>query len=669
MAVDEVKELSSHLEDVGQGNSDYYPSSEQSQLYGNLFFLLQTEPRHIATLARLVTLSEIDTLLQTVMFTLYGNQYESREEHLLLTMFQLVLAAQFETTTGVCESFAAKHAGVANDDDAYLKNVISSEINRVIEDAEQNLEINPLKIYEEIRQGLEDRGLATDEFPPGVSTEEAGQHPKVVEALRPRIAELTQIAGRFLDTIIGNKDATPYGIRWICKQIRSLTRRRYPEATDSAVCSLIGGFFFLRFINPAIVTPQAYMLIETAPTAHPRRALTLVAKVLQSLANKPTYAKEQYMAGLTPFLNELCEVGDFYDSMEMDQYVALTKHDITLHVTLNELYNTHALLRQHQHVLAPSGGAHLRQLLDALGSAPALVPRSANASLELRLFSRWETPILSDLSALAADNALTQHDIMYVEAKSILVQIIRSMPALQARRYTPESNTAARADLLFVAEQAATSRDAALVRKGIKVREMLGELSATGALQADGHRYLAEEIVRELAHLGSLRDKVEAEIVGLQDVLRTIGDYNGYLQQQLGDTAAPKSQRKNGMPVGVTVATPAQSSRQRRAPERSKVMAPIRFALAQLERDGVVCDSKIPENRRHAMVFALSSPQPAAYVIELLLKGREKPIIHMDLNLDDLLERQHANIAVLDLEYVHLSVPRLLDLLKKSFMR
>jgi len=34
-------------------------------------------------------MSEIDSLLQTVMFTIYGNQYESREEHLLLTMFQV----------------------------------------------------------------------------------------------------------------------------------------------------------------------------------------------------------------------------------------------------------------------------------------------------------------------------------------------------------------------------------------------------------------------------------------------------------------------------------------------------------------------------------------------------------------------------------------------------
>ena len=51
--------------------------------------MLQSEPRHIAHLCRLVTMHEIDQLLQTVMFTIYGNQYESREEHLLLTMFQV----------------------------------------------------------------------------------------------------------------------------------------------------------------------------------------------------------------------------------------------------------------------------------------------------------------------------------------------------------------------------------------------------------------------------------------------------------------------------------------------------------------------------------------------------------------------------------------------------
>jgi Ras GTPase-activating-like protein IQGAP2/3 len=52
----------------------FFPNDDKTQKYGNLLFLLQ---------------SEIDALLQTVMFTIYGNQYESREEHLLLTMFQV----------------------------------------------------------------------------------------------------------------------------------------------------------------------------------------------------------------------------------------------------------------------------------------------------------------------------------------------------------------------------------------------------------------------------------------------------------------------------------------------------------------------------------------------------------------------------------------------------
>ncbi len=80
--------MASHLEDALELEEGVFPNDEKTQKYGNLLFLLQTEPKHIAHLCRLVSMAEIDSLLQTVMFTVYGNQYESREEHLLLTMFQ-----------------------------------------------------------------------------------------------------------------------------------------------------------------------------------------------------------------------------------------------------------------------------------------------------------------------------------------------------------------------------------------------------------------------------------------------------------------------------------------------------------------------------------------------------------------------------------------------------
>ena len=80
MALEEQNEVASHLDEAAELQEGSFPNDDKTQKYGNLFFMLQSEPRHIAHLCRLVTMAEIDSLLQTVMFTIYGNQYESREE-------------------------------------------------------------------------------------------------------------------------------------------------------------------------------------------------------------------------------------------------------------------------------------------------------------------------------------------------------------------------------------------------------------------------------------------------------------------------------------------------------------------------------------------------------------------------------------------------------------
>ena len=107
----------------------------------------------------------------------------------------------------------------------------------------------------------------------------------------------------FLDVIIGSLDVVPYGIRWISKQIRKLTKvllfflsfslpfslslvlflttallvqQKFPDVSAFAVGSLVGSFFMLRFINPAVVTPQAYMLVDQQLSTQARRTTTLV---------------------------------------------------------------------------------------------------------------------------------------------------------------------------------------------------------------------------------------------------------------------------------------------------------------------------------------------------------------------------------------------------------
>lgn len=688
MALGEREEVREHLEEADESEG-LYLDEKRTQQYANLFFLLQSEPRHIATLCRLVSMGEIDTLLQTVMFTLYGNQYENREEHLLLTMFQSVLSAQFETTTDfgsllrantpvsrMMTTYTRRGPG-----QSYLKTVLAERINSLIEHKDLNLEINPLKVYDQMIQQIEDEtGSIPEDLPRGISAEVAAANTDVQNIIAPRLAMLMEIANSFLMTIMESIDSVPYGIRWICKQIRSLTKRKYQDATDIAICSLIGGFFFLRFINPAIVTPQAYMLIDNLPTTakHPRRTLTLIAKMLQNLANKPSYSKEAYMMSLNPFvegnkarinkfLNLLCEVKDFYESLEMDQYMALSKKDLQINITLNELYNTHSLLIQHLDHLAKDERQHLRILLDELGPSPGQVPRKENRTIELPLQSRWEIPIQDITTALMAENNLTQNDILYMETKSIFVQLIRSIPQLSDKRPI---------NLVMIAERAATAKDATLVRKGLKVKEMLRELEEIKLCDPkDDYKLLTDEIAAELTHLGNMREKVILETRSLESVYKTIGDHNNYLKSQLEQYKAylqnvriTSSANQKGKTVGGGVGVVSVDGKEKKVP-KTQSLGPFKFTHAQFEKDGVIVDTNVPENRRTNIFFQIISPSPGTFIIALHYKGREKAILEMDLKIDDLLEKQKDNVPTLDLEYVQLSVTKTLAVLNKTFAR
>jgi Ras GTPase-activating-like protein IQGAP2/3 len=583
--------------------------------------MLQSEPRHIAHLCRLVTMAEIDSLLQTVMFTIYGNQYESREEHLLLTMFQSVLTHQFETTPEY-SSLLRQNTPVSRmmttytrrgPGQSYLKDILSEKINSLIELSDVDLEINPLKVYDSmVKQIQESSGSLPDNLPPSVTAEDAAENVQVQAIIAPRLKMLTDIAEGFLSTIIEGLEETPYGIRWICKQIRSLSRRKYPEAQDHTICTLIGGFFFLRFINPAIVTPKSYMLIEKLPEEKPRRTLTYIAKMLQNLANKPSYAKEPYMAKLQPFIQrnkdrvnkfmlDLCEVQDFYESLEMDNYVALSKRDLELNISLNEVYATHAMLEKHRVELAKDPGSHLDIILQELGPAPPQLPRKDNRAINLPLYSRWETSF-DDLTQ-ALD--ITQEEIFFMEAKSTFVQIMRTLPYNAAVARRPLR-------LDRIAEAAATLKnDGVMVRKGIRCIELLSQLSDLGAIdRADDFSILRDEVEQELAHLGSLKEKTVEETGKLEDVYKTIRDHNAYLLSQL-DTY--KNYLHN---------VRSQSEGTKRGKDvKNKELGPYKWTHAQLEKDGVISRSNVPENRRGNIFFMFRSPLAGTFVISLHYKG------------------------------------------------
>jgi len=76
--------------------------------------------------------------------------------------------------------------------------------------------------------------------------------------------------------------------------------------------------FFLRFLCPAIVSPEGFgILIDTPLEPDARRALILVSKLLQNLSNgKDIGVKEQWMRPLQVFITKhLDEMKAFFDKL------------------------------------------------------------------------------------------------------------------------------------------------------------------------------------------------------------------------------------------------------------------------------------------------------------------------------------------------------------------
>nr|CAD7452027.1 unnamed protein product [Timema tahoe] len=200
---------------------------------------------------------------------------------------------------------------------SYLQTLLEPLIRPLLEETNQSFEVDPARV-----DPSED-----------------------IEENRRNLIALTQ---KVFDAIVSSADKFPPQLRSMCHCLYQVLSKRFPQFPQNNI-GAVGTVIFLRFINPAIVSPQEMGIVGNPVPGAVKRGLMLMSKILQNIANHVEFSKEQHMVPFNDFLRAHFEIGRrFFIQIASDcETVDQASHSMSFISDANVLA-LHRLLWNHQ---------------------------------------------------------------------------------------------------------------------------------------------------------------------------------------------------------------------------------------------------------------------------------------------------------------------------------
>uniref|UniRef100_A0A672LIY2 Ras GTPase-activating-like protein IQGAP1 n=1 Tax=Sinocyclocheilus grahami TaxID=75366 RepID=A0A672LIY2_SINGR len=568
---------------------------EKLEAYQFLFYLLQTNPTYLAKLIFQMPQNKSTKFMDSVIFTLYNYASNQREEYLLLNLFKTALQEEIkskvdhiqEIVTGnptVIKMVVSFNRGARGQN--ALRQILAPVVKEIMDDKTLNIKTDPVDIYKSWVNQMESQTGEASKLPYDVTPEQAMSHEEVRTRLEASIKNMRTVTDKFLSAIIVSVDKIPYGMRFIAKILKDTLNERFPDATEDELLKIVGNLLYYRYMNPAIVAPDAFDIIDLSAggqlTTEQRRNLGSIAKMLQHAAsNKMFLGDNAHLNPINEYLSNsyqkfrrfflsACDVPSLEDKFNVDQYsdlVTLTKP--VIYISIGEIINTHTLLLDHQDAIAPDHNDPIHELLDDLGEVPTIESLIGEplryTEVSLTLTNKFDVPDKA--------NAEMDAKTLLLNTKRLIVDVIRFQPGETLTEIletvaSPEQETEYQRAMQRRAirdaktpekmKQAKPVVDDSLTLQGKKdkIKSNLQRLGELGKVHPEKkYQDLINDISKDIRNQRRYRQRRKAELVKLQQTNAALNSktnfynvqidyYNQYIKTCM-DNLARKGKYKN----------------------------------------------------------------------------------------------------------------------------